>query len=362
VNANSLPNQDNQFPAWGLVTPRQKTAGTPEKRKGCAVSVDNLSITFHPPETLLTYEIKRFQDSVIETISDVLFGDPEDWIPLKHGYQGYRKTILGPGGVRLHSDFPGAAHFNISMPGQACQRAGAEHLKDFLAYSAENGGKARRIDLALDDYDKLITPEELEAQFHSPNSVTHVREIMGVQKSKRGDPEHGGATRYLGAPSSNRRLRCYDKNVESGGMIDAYRWELQERRRAAEKAHHELLHKDWGEVVRSRLVSLIDIKIYESAVEIEDRLRWEPFEELMQGAEKAPVYFPIEPKTMEEFEDYFRKSQASSLAMVLDHHGGDLGAIIEIAKDGKRRWKPKHKKMLERSNDVQGNNKRPFGP
>ena len=355
VNANSLPNQDNRFPAQGLVTPGQKTAGTPGERKGCAVSVDNLSVTFHPPETLFIHEVERFQDSVIEMISDVLSGDPEDWIPLKHGYQGYRKTVLGPGGVRLHSDFPGAAHFNVSFPGQACQRAGAEHLKDFLAYSAENGGKARRIDLALDDYDKLITPEELEAQFHSPNAVTHIRKMKGVKDSERGHPEEGGATRYLGAPSSARRLRCYDKNVESGGLIDAYRWELQERKRAAEKAHHDLLHGDWGEVMRERLVSLIDIKVYESAVEIKDRIRWEPFEELMQGARKAPVYFPVEPKTVEELEEYFRVHQGPSLAILLEHHGGDLNALIEIAKDGKRRWKPKHKKMLEmleRSNDV----------
>jgi len=352
VDANSLPNQDNQFFAQGLVTPGQKTAGEPGKRKGCAVSVDNLSVTFHPPETLYIHEVDRFRDSVIETISEVLFGDPEDWITLEYGYQGYRKTVLGPGGVRLHSDFPGATHFNVSLPGKACQCAGAEHLKNFLAYSAENGGKARRIDLALDDYDKLITPEELEAQFHSPNAVTHVKTIMGVQKSTRGDPQHGGATRYLGAPSSARRLRCYDKNVESGGLIDAYRWELQERKRAAERAHHDLLHGDWGEVIRSRLVSLIDIKVYESAVEIEDRIRWEPFEVLMQAAEKAPVYFPVEPKTMEEFEDHFRMSQGPSLAVLVEHHGGDLGAIIDIAKDGKRRWKSKHTKMLERSNDV----------
>jgi hypothetical protein len=50
-----------------------------------------------------------------------------------------------------------------------------------------------------------------------------------------------------------------------------------------------------------------------------------------------------------DLEDHFRKSQASSLAVILEHHGGDLGAIIDIAKDGKRRFKPKHKKMLERS-------------
>ena len=35
-----------------------------------------------------------------------------------------------------------------------------EEMKNFFLYCIENGGKARRIDLALDDFDKLITPVE----------------------------------------------------------------------------------------------------------------------------------------------------------------------------------------------------------
>ena len=81
----------------------------------------------------------------------------------------------------------------------------------------------------------------------------------------------------------------------------------------------------------------------------------------MQGAEKAPVYFPVEPKTMEEFEDYFRKAHGPSLAILLEHHGGDLSTVIDIAKDGKRRWKPKHKKMLERGKNVQSDDFRTTG-
>ena len=351
--ADSLPNDNEPISAPDPVTRGQKTAHTPEKSKGCVVSVDNISITFHPLETLYIHEIKQFQDSVVEMVSGVLSGDPEDWIPLEYGYQGYRKTILGPGGARLYSDSPGGLHFNVSLPGQACQLAGAERLKDFLAYSAENRGKARRIDLALDDYDKLITPEELEAQFHSPNAVTHIKEIMGVKKSKRGEPERGGATRYLGARSSLRLLRCYDKNVESGGLIDAYRWEIQERKRAAEKAHHDLLNGDLGEVVRSRLLSLIDIRIFGSAVEVEDRLRWEPYEELIQGAEKADAYFPVEEKSIEEKEEWFVRQNAPTLAMLDQHHGGDLNAIAKYVCDGRKRLKPKHLALIARANRKQ---------
>ena len=113
---NSVPNHNELISAPDPVTRGQKTAHTPEKSKGCVVSVDNISVTFHPLETLYIHEIKQFQDSVVEMVSGVLSGDPEDWIPLEYGYQGYRKTILGPGGARLYSDSPGALHFNVSLP------------------------------------------------------------------------------------------------------------------------------------------------------------------------------------------------------------------------------------------------------
>ena len=349
MNSNSLPNDNEPISAPDPVTRGQKTADTPERKLGCVVSVDYFSVTFHPPESLLPYEVNQFMDSVIEEVSVTLHGDYEDWIPLEYGYQGYRKSILGPAGARLHFDPPNAAHFNLSLPGQACQLAGSDYLKRFFGYCIQNCGKARRIDLALDDFDKLITPQDVEAEFHSSNAVTHLRTIMGIQESKRGFPERAGATRYLGAASSDRRLRVYDKNVESGGKVDAIRWELQARRKAAEKCLHDLGNGAWGEVIRRYLVGLIDFRVHDSAVEVEDRTRWAPYEQLMQGASKAAAYFPVKPKTIEEFEEYWRVHQGPSIAIILEHHGGDLGAIIEIAKDGKRRWRSKHKALLGRS-------------
>jgi hypothetical protein len=283
---------------------------------------------------------------VIDEVSDVLRGDPEDWLPLEYGYQGYRKSVLGPAGARLHFDPSNATHFNISLPGKACQQAGNEQMKNFFLYCIENRGKARRIDLALDDFDKLITPQALEEQFHSPNAVTHVKAIMGIGQSEKGFPEGGGVTRYLGAVSSQRRLRIYDKNIESGGRINAIRWELQERKRAAEKSHHDMANGKWGEIIRRRLLSVIDIRLHNSAVEVEDRVRWEPYELLMQGAIKAAAYFPVQERSIEEIEEWFVRQNAPTLAMLLAHHGGDLGAIEGYASDGRKRLRPKHLALI----------------
>ena len=89
MNGNSLPNDNEPISAPDPVTRGQKTADTPEEQLGCIVSVDNFSVTFHPPKSLFPYEIDQFMASVIEEVSDVLRGDPEDWQPLEYGYQGY---------------------------------------------------------------------------------------------------------------------------------------------------------------------------------------------------------------------------------------------------------------------------------
>ena len=151
-----------------------------------------------------------------------------------------------------------------------------------------------------------------------------------------------GETVYQGAPKSARRLRVYDKSFESGGLIDAIRWELQERKRAAEKAAYDLAHGNWNEVICSRLVGYVDFKERESAPRIRDRDRWGLYEELMEGAEKADAYFPAEDKSMEEVEDRFLRQNAPTLAMLFLHHGGDLNAIANYVRDGKKRLRPKH--------------------
>ena len=106
---------------------------------------------------------------------------------------------------------------------------------------------------------------------------------------------------------------------------------------------------EWGEIIRQRLLSVIDIRLHNSAVEVEDRVRWEPYERLMQGAIKAAAYFPVQERSIEEIEEWFVKQYAPTLAMLLQLHGGDLSAIAEYARGGIRRLRPKHLALLASS-------------
>ena len=348
MNSNILTNHDDPISAPDPVTRGQKTARTPEHPKGCRVSVDNLSVTYHPPCSMPWHQVNQLVDDVLEEVSEVLGGHPGDWLEQEHGYKSYQRSLTGPANSRLHFDPKSGSDFNLSLPGQACQRAGTERLRAFFSSFVNAGAKARRVDLTLDDYEKRITPARFLDEIRGPNRVTHSRAVLTIAGEILGNPDTG-ETVYLGAAKSARRLRVYDKAFESGGEIDAIRWELQERKRAAEKAAYDLAHGDWNEVVRTRLVGFVDIRLRESAQEVEDRLRWGPYEELMEGAKRAEAYFPVVEKSIEETEEWFRVHQGPTLAMLLQYHGGDLSALAEYARDGRRRWRPKHLALIANS-------------
>ena len=274
MNSNILTNHDDPISAPDPVTRGQKNPFTPETRKECRVSVDNLSVTYHPPSFLSRLQTDQYMGDVIEEVSDVLGGAPGDWIEQEQGFKSYRRSLMGPANSRLHFDPRNGSDFNLSLPGQACQRAGTERLRMFISSFVDTGAKARRVDLTLDDYEKRITPARFLEELRGPNKVTHSRKALTISGVILGEPDTG-ETVYLGAPQSNRRLRVYDKSFESGGLIDAYRWELQERKSAAEKAAYDLAYGDWNKVVRSRLVGFVDFRERESAPHVQDRVRWQ---------------------------------------------------------------------------------------
>ena len=122
----------------------------------------------------------------------------------------------------------------FSIPGSVIASRGNDH---FLAlcklFRSFETFRATRFDVALDDYDKSIGYAELSSAVHERNysGFRGGRNIEGFDSKVRGS---FGWTFYFGSPQSDKVLRVYDKSIESGGDIDAYRWEAQFR---AEYAH-----------------------------------------------------------------------------------------------------------------------------
>ena len=328
------------------------------------VSVDTIWITFHPdrsPEIPDRYsflsaihparalDFSRWEaaddlrEEVIQLASIMLSCHPGDWFPLEHGQNGYRQALLGPGGSRLQFDARGGLYFTLVLPGKACQLAGPNFLKGFFVYALSTGAKFPRIDTAIDDWHKRIDPDRFLRECKGPDKVTHVKEARRMStESLRGHSDDAGKTVYLGSAKSDRMLRVYDKDIESNGQIPAYRMELQERKKFADRAAMDLAYGEWPKVIPSRLVGFIEFKDHASAAHVDERTRCQWFEELMDGARKGAAYAPGPLKDRQEFVDDWERMNKRGLGLVLHHYEGDIGLLMQLAKEGRRDWKPRH--------------------
>jgi len=326
-------------------------------REGVQLALDWYDVTLHPGHSVddlpdsdlpghFTLELNRFLADVQLAASSALGCEPEDWVETDSGFYGYQKGLVGPGQARIWWDAPGRDDCHIRFPGQACQIAGKERLVQLLRYSEEHGGKATRCDTAIDDYQRVVSPDQVRETLQGPDTVTHARKGLLQQGFEVGRPDLTGATTYLGSPTSRQRLRVYDKGLESGGEMDCIRWELESRKEAAETMAVALAHQDWGQVMTSRLVGFVDFRDANSHSEVEERQRLPWFELLVREAKKASAYLPKVPRTVEQVVDWVDRAIGPSLAVAMKFWQGDLAPLSGILRNGERRWRPRHRAMV----------------
>jgi len=315
-----------------------------EKVGGCSgvrLSVDWYSTTQHPSS-----DVPVNVPQVQLAASLALGCEIEDWVETETGGMGYQKGMVGPGQSRIWWDAAGRDDIHLSLPGQACQIAGEKGLRSLFRYSLGHGGRATRCDVAIDDYRRVVSPADVLKTIQGPDCVTHAKKWLVQQGGDVGSPELTGETDYLGAPSSRQRLRVYDKGLESGGEIDAVRWELESRKEAAETMVLALAYRDWGQVMAARLVGFADFRDFDSHSEVEKRQRLAWFQKLVGMTSKASAYLPKIPRTAEEVVEWLDRAVGPMLAVGMAFWNGDTGRLFEIIERGKRRWKPRHKAMV----------------
>jgi len=176
--------------------------------------------------------------------------------------------------------------------------------------------------------------------------VTHVKKarIMS-EESRRSHADELGQTIYHGSKDSDRMLRVYDKDAESKGQIAAYRMELQERKKYADKAAQLLAYGELTQVLPNRLVGFIDFKDHKSAAHIDQRTRCPWFEELVVGARKGAAYDPMPLKDLQEVVEDWERRNRRGLGLVWHHYGGDIDRLTKLAREGRRDWKPRHQEL-----------------
>jgi len=320
--------------------------GIPSKGIGqeVQVSLDWLSTTFRP-----TSDDALDVAQVQLAVSLAMGCELGDWVQLEHGTHGYRFAMLGPGGARLDWGAPGRDDFHVSLPGKACQAAGGVRMQQYARYVVAHRGSVTRLDLAMDDYGRTVTPADFRVAITGPDVVTHAKRWRAIEGGTvREGSQPTGATCYLGSPQSRVQLRVYDKGLESQGKQDCIRHELQLRDEPAQAVLQELAGgRNWGETWASHLVRFVDFR--HPAAGDTNKTRWERvpwFQALVGLADKALAYLPKPEKTMARVLSWLKHSIAPSLALAVEFWQGDLGELVALLDYGRGQLKPRHRRIL----------------
>jgi len=333
---------------------------------GAQISVDWVSLTF---KTNTSFERQHVDSDGAVTWYDQLDDvkravwagsgiEVGEWVDQPHGWNGYQQSAVGPCGALLAWNAIGRDDYHVSLPGQACGMFSEISMRSFLRYSLNKNAKCTRLDINLDDHDRIVSPLQVEQAAQGPDIVTHVHRGMTQRGFAIGTEETTGVTVYIGQPSSRQRLRVYDKGLESNGEIDAVRWELQSRAEAAETLLPLLGVLDdgsmtsWGDTFASRLVSFVDFRNagdHPTDARRRKRLKW--FTALVKSAEKASAYPPREPRYINDVESWVERSIGPSLRLLMEYWQDDnLTELRRIMAEA--RLKPKHRAILDRGRSL----------
>ena len=186
----------------------------------------------------LVLDRSRFYEHVLKIDKNIVISySDED----KSGFgQGVHVTIPGSGLAILFDwfDLPDDKDTLICL---------FEHLKNHHC-------QLSRIDIAYDDFDKIITPYQYAKWKLEKNMVTHFNKFQFVAC----DSEKG-STFYLGSRKTGKMLRIYDKDYESNGQVPSIRYEFELRKEYAKDFMDFILQGNDFDFV-NYLLSWFDVK------------------------------------------------------------------------------------------------------
>ena len=124
---------------------------------------------------------------------------------------------------------PNEGYMTVDIPQSALDSLDGKSLFLLWLDIYDCDAKLTRVDLYYDDYCKIISPEAVHYAVKRggvgiPRFSGNVR---GWDEYDLGKGSTASYTVYFGSVKSDKQVRFYDKNAESKGKQDCYRWEVQ---------------------------------------------------------------------------------------------------------------------------------------
>lgn len=194
-------------------------------------------------------------NQVSATLDELNFYLPCEFKAAESGMLGYEHQLLGIAGARVLSTSRRPEH-HVILPGKWVEAITPVEATCLLSWLYERAGNITRLDLAGDDTDKLVRPMDLKTFCEGNQLVTKFRTVLMHDNIMGGK----GSTIYFGSAASARRLRVYDKDIESAGENDSVRWELQLRDEMASKCAEMILDHGINKTFMETLVGMVDFR------------------------------------------------------------------------------------------------------
>lgn len=313
--------------------------------------------------TMVVTNIDTFREVILRAAE--LLGDELDWTcgPLGRGKK-YDRSGRGAKGFFFAWNEPNDNRQGeawISIPGDLIDSLPLECFGSVCLLLQQFGFKATRIDCAIDDFSKKITPELLLEKARQGNFARFRYRAVGEhppsyqfyvspQVNSQGEVEEA-MTVYFGGKGSDKKFYCYRKDLESKGETDSIRFEA---RFADEQAHSrfEVLcecYKNRGfrdslVIVGGFCLGAIDFVDRSIGTRLDEHPRFDWWQELEDALGGLRIPVPRAVPTVEKIADWSHKQWETSLR-IFELVAGTAGLfefVGKLVESGTKRIKSRH--------------------
>ena len=199
------------------------------------VGLDWLQFTCKPVDEVHVEEVVK---AVCAVLGDrpVFFRDKgsfmgKQWQHRGHSIKGMQFWFDGPSEKSPH------AHLLISLSGKVLGVLPVIKIWELCRFLIEvHEVKFTRVDVALDDYAKAVRYGDV-ADAAIAGNYAYIKQISPYITHERNGNLDKAFTVYIGSTQSDKFIRFYNKNRESNGDINSYRWEMETKDEVA----HQLI-------------------------------------------------------------------------------------------------------------------------
>ena len=317
--------------AWE-VPPVGNTGG--KLTSGLTVKLDWLNVTF--PAT------KR--DAVVSLVGEYL-GEPEHhaW-----GRHTYREHLAWPTSAALFwSD--GRAEALLSLNADSIDCIPLDRQLKLLGQLEDLGAKGTKIDVALDDYERRVSIDQIEAAYMAG-------QVVGFRLGQRQNPRRWESRELQsvgdsfdlgrrGTNGSGKALKVYDKLLESRGTLDCIRWELRLSGERAETAFECLASSlslaSFVRKLTQYVGGCVDFKADPDETHLDRRERLPWWQKLLDVIDSARLVVHRTIPPLQKSLNYLRETWAKKLALgrvIIEGLGGDFfGWVSDVVDEGEKR-------------------------